>query len=154
MSYSRQRLCLQVYHPCLSCHLSTCRIIDCQGKATFCCLDFDFQNSSSRETLFYLITYPSLDDIFLHIGNVTELILTGNEITSTRGLDRLFSLERLSLDENKIHHLAHIAGIAKIPFLMNFDLKGNPIEADGKVVSSFCHLSLVRLTLVFVLTFP
>ena len=67
----------------------------------------------------------------MHIGNVTELILTGNEITSTRGLDRLFSLERLSMDENKIHTLANIAGIAKIPFLMNFDLKGNPLEIEG-----------------------
>ena len=68
----------------------------------------------------------------MHLGNVTELILTGNEITSTRGLDRLFSLERLSLDENKIQTLSNIAGIAKIPFLMNFDLKGNPLESEGE----------------------
>ena len=68
----------------------------------------------------------------MHLGNVTELILTGNEITSTRGLDRLFSLERLSLDENKIQTLSNIAGIAKIPFLMNFDLKGNTLESEGE----------------------
>ena len=68
----------------------------------------------------------------MYIGNVTELILTGNEISSTRGLDRLFSLERLSLDENKIQTLSSIAGVAKIPFLMNFDLKGNPLESDGE----------------------
>jgi len=67
----------------------------------------------------------------MHIGNVTELILTGNEISSTRGLDRLFSLEKLALDENNIHNLADIAGIARIPFLMNFDLRGNPMESDG-----------------------
>lgn len=47
----------------------------------------------------------------MYIGNVTELILTGNEISSTRGLDRLFSLERLSLDDNNICNLANIAGI-------------------------------------------
>ena len=58
----------------------------------------------------------------MHIGNVTELILTGNEITSTHGLDRLFSLERLSLDENNICSLANISGIAKLPFLMNLDI--------------------------------
>lgn len=69
----------------------------------------------------------------MHIGNITELILTGNDITTTRGLDRIFSLERLSLDENKIQHLTNISGIAKMPFLMNFDLKGNPFEVDGEV---------------------
>ena len=82
-----------------------------------------------------------MDDVFIYIGNVKELILTGNEISSTRGLDRLFSLERLSLDENKIENLANIAGIAKLPFLMNFDLKGNPLEIDGKliiVLQAFC----------------
>lgn len=58
--------------------------------------------------------------------------MTGNEISSSRGLDRIFSLERLSLDENRIQSLANISGIAKIPFLMNFDIKGNPIfEGDG-----------------------
>lgn len=68
----------------------------------------------------------------MYIGNVTELILSGNEISSTRGLDRVLSLERLSLDENKIHHLSDIAGVSQMPFLMNFDLKGNPIEINGE----------------------
>jgi hypothetical protein len=68
----------------------------------------------------------------MYIGNVTELILTGNEISTTWGIDRIFSLERLLLDENKIQHLTHIAGVAKMPFLMNFDLKGNPLEMDGE----------------------
>ena len=71
-----------------------------------------------------------LDDVFLYIGNITELILTGNEITTTRGLDRLFSLERLSLSENKIHNLSDIVGIANLPFLMNLDLKDNPLMED------------------------
>jgi hypothetical protein len=74
-----------------------------------------------------------MDDIFMHIGNITELILTGNEISTTRGLDRIFSLELLSLDENKIQQLTHISAIAKMPFLMNFDLKGNPFEIDGEM---------------------
>jgi Leucine-rich repeat (LRR) protein len=67
----------------------------------------------------------------MYIGNVKELILSGNEITSAQGLDRLFSLEILSLDENKIQHLANISGLAKLPFLMNLDLKGNPLEVAG-----------------------
>ena len=72
-----------------------------------------------------------LDDIYMHLGNVTELCLTGNEISSTRGLDRIFSLERLALDENNINQLTHIVGLANLPFLMNLDLKGNPFEVDG-----------------------
>ena len=75
-----------------------------------------------------------MNDVFLHIGNVKELVLTGNEISSTDGLDRLYSLERLWLDENKIHHLANITGIAKLPFLMDFALKGNPLESDGMLM--------------------
>eukprot|EP00985_Skeletonema_marinoi_P024768 scaffold17539_cov182-Skeletonema_marinoi.AAC.3 len=71
-----------------------------------------------------------LDDVFMHIGNVTELILTGNEISTTRGIDRLFSLERLSLSENKIHNLSDIAGVANLPFLMKLDLKENPLMED------------------------
>lgn len=71
-----------------------------------------------------------LDDVFMYIGNVTELILTGNEITTTRGLDRLFSLERLSLNENKLHNLSDIAGVANLPFLMNLDLSDNPLMED------------------------
>ena len=70
----------------------------------------------------------------MHIGNVTELLLTGNEISTTRGLDRIFSLERLSLDENKIQQLTHISGLAELPFLVNFDLKGNPFEVDGEIL--------------------
>ena len=76
----------------------------------------------------------SLENIFMYIGNVTELILTGNEITSTRGIDRLFSLEHLSLDENNIQSLVNVAGIAKLPFLMEFDLKGNPLESEGTLI--------------------
>jgi hypothetical protein len=67
----------------------------------------------------------------MYLGNVTELFLTGNAISSTRGLDRIFSLERLTLDENKISQLTHIVGLANLPFLMNLDLKGNPFEIDG-----------------------
>jgi len=78
----------------------------------------------------------------MHIGNVTEFILTGNEISSTRGLDRLFSLERLSLDENNICNLANISGIAKLPFLMNFDLKGNPLESEDPAA---CRIKVFNL---------
>jgi hypothetical protein len=83
-----------------------------------------------------------LDDVFMYIGNVTELILTGNEITTTRGLDRLFSLERLSLNENKIRNLSDIAGVANLPFLMNFDLRDNPLMADD---TDSCRIKVLNL---------
>jgi hypothetical protein len=83
-----------------------------------------------------------LDDVFMYIGNVTELILTGNEITTTRGLDRLFSLERLLLNENKIHNLSDIAGVANLPFLMNFDLRDNPLMEDE---TDSCRIKVLNL---------
>lgn len=85
-----------------------------------------------------------MKDVFMHIGNVKELILSGNEITSSQGLDRLFSLERLSLDQNKIQHLATISGLAKLPFLTNFDLKGNPLEIAGVSSLFHCHVYLQK----------
>ena len=83
-----------------------------------------------------------LDDVFMYIGNVTELILTGNELTSTRGLDRLFSLEHLSLSENKIQNLSDIVGIAKLPFLMKFSLKDNPLMMDD---TDLCRIRVFNL---------
>lgn len=81
----------------------------------------------------------------MYLGNVTELLLSGNAITSTRGLDRVFSLERLALDENKISQLTHIVGIAKLPFLMNLDMKGNPFEIDGmKFLDLFSLLDVLH----------
>jgi Leucine-rich repeat (LRR) protein len=74
-----------------------------------------------------------MKQIFMHVGNVKELILSGNEISSVQGLDRLFSLERLSLDENKIDLLADISSLANLPFLMNLDIKGNPLEIAGEI---------------------
>ena len=92
---------------------------------------YPFINTTTLIILFFFFIKKSIDNIYLYLGNVTELLLSGNAITSTRGLDRVFSLERLALDENKITQLTHIVGIAKLPFLMNLDMKGNPFEIDG-----------------------
>eukprot|EP00957_Ditylum_brightwellii_P181957 13862446-Ditylum_brightwellii.AAC.1 len=64
------------------------------------------------------------------LGNIKNLILSGNRITSAQGLDRLYSLERLSLDQNEIKSLPDIAGLAKLPELMHLDIKGNPLEKE------------------------
>lgn len=93
--------------------------------------------------------FNSLSTIFMHVGNVKELILSGNEIASTQGLDRLFSLEHLSLDNNKIRHLSDISSLAKLPFLMNLDIKGNPFENAGEFlfinVTMMAHCILTHL---------
>lgn len=83
----------------------------------------------------------------MHVGNVKELILTGNDIPSTRGLDRLFSLERLSLDNNKIQNLTDISSLAKLPFLMNLDIKGNPMEMAGMSFVFECFVTAASFSL-------
>ena len=48
------------------------------------------------------------------LGNVKVLLLTGNRLTSCRGLDKLYSLEYLAVDENLIKSLSDIAAVAKV----------------------------------------
>jgi hypothetical protein len=101
--------------------------------------DFRVRGARRNSKLFCFFR-QRLDDIYMYLGNVTELFLTGNAISSTRGLDRVFSLERLALDENNISQLTHIVGLANLPFLMNLDLKGNPLEIDGTMHLFVTHL--------------
>ena len=61
------------------------------------------------------------------LGNVKDLILTGNRIRTVRGLSRLYSLERLALDRNDLKDLASVAGLAKLPELRSLKLSGNPL---------------------------
>eukprot|EP00978_Attheya_sp_CCMP212_P034878 scaffold148867_cov58-Attheya_sp.AAC.1 len=69
-----------------------------------------------------------MEGAFRCLGNVKSLILTGNQLTSTRGLERLYALERLDLDENNISALPDVAGIAGLPDLEALTLSGNPLE--------------------------
>ena len=80
----------------------------------------------------------------MYLGNIKELILSGNDLSSTQGLDRLYSLERLSLDENKIQHLSDLSSLAKLPFLMNLDIKDNPLERAGKFFTCIKRFIYVR----------
>lgn len=79
------------------------------------------------------------------LGNIKVLILTGNRIQTVQGLDRLYSLERLSLDRNKLKDLASVAGLAKLPELKSLKLLGNPVAELSKFSLAFVfHGELIR----------
>lgn len=75
---------------------------------------------------------------YLILGNIKTLVLSWNELSSVDGLDRLYSLERLALDHNKISYLQDVAGLASLPELMQLEMRGNPIEANGKCAVLLC----------------
>eukprot|EP00520_Triparma_pacifica_P017339 CAMPEP_0118642780 /NCGR_PEP_ID=MMETSP0785-20121206/6017_1 /TAXON_ID=91992 /ORGANISM="Bolidomonas pacifica, Strain CCMP 1866" /LENGTH=1183 /DNA_ID=CAMNT_0006534353 /DNA_START=107 /DNA_END=3655 /DNA_ORIENTATION=- len=60
------------------------------------------------------------------LGNIKVLLLTGNRLTNGKGLEKLYSIEYLAIDDNNIHALADIAGITKLPCLSDLNLKDNP----------------------------
>ena len=60
------------------------------------------------------------------LGNIKVLVLTGNRIQTVQGLDRLYSLETLSINRNNLKDLASVAGLAKLPELRSVKLSGNP----------------------------
>ena len=66
------------------------------------------------------------------LGNVKVLLLSNNNISDVCGLDRMYSLERLDLKNNRISGLCDVSALAKLPNLMRLDLRGNPLIAKGK----------------------
>mmetsp|Transcript_16309 Transcript_16309/g.24464 ORF Transcript_16309/g.24464 Transcript_16309/m.24464 type:complete len:523 (-) Transcript_16309:507-2075(-) len=73
----------------------------------------------------------SMSKVHTMLGNIQELNLNGNRIKNVKGIERLYSLEKLGLSHNSISTLADVSGLAKLPELMSLQLKGNPIEKDG-----------------------
>jgi len=65
------------------------------------------------------------------LGNIKILLLADNCITNVQGLDRLYSLKRLDLRNNKIAKLCDVSALAKLPELMELELMGNPIASKG-----------------------
>lgn len=69
------------------------------------------------------------------IGNIKVLVLTGNRIRNVQGVDRLYSLEKLYLDQNNLKDLASVAGLAKLPELQSLKLRGNPVAEISESLS-------------------
>jgi len=79
------------------------------------------QNDFPRPTLL------ELGQINCHVGNIVELNASYCDLMHTEGLDRLYSLERLFLQFNRLSDLASIRGLTCIPQLTLLTLYGNPL---------------------------
>jgi hypothetical protein len=77
------------------------------------------------------------------MGNIQVLNLANNCIKTVLGIDRLYSLEILHLENNQIASLGDVIGLAKLPELVHLHLKGNPVEKDG--VKNSYRLKLFNL---------
>lgn len=72
----------------------------------------------------------TLQGIHIVVGNLRSLNLRGNRISSTAGLERVFSLEEVDLSHNAIRGLEHAARLSALPLLRRVRLEGNPLEKE------------------------
>jgi Leucine-rich repeat (LRR) protein len=87
------------------------------------------------------------------VGNIKVLLLANNCIKDVQGLDRLYSLKKLDLSNNRISKLCDVSALAKLPELMELNLKGNPFASKGKNIHSFLRKGIAtRSVLSFLLT--
>ncbi|KAL7575548.1 hypothetical protein ACA910_020124 [Epithemia clementina (nom. ined.)] len=92
--------------------------------------DLSMLTNLQRLNLSYNQLVPhSLHHIQYHVGNLVELNVSYNALTTCTGLDRLYSLERLFLHHNQLPDLASIRGLACLPQLTVLTLFGNPLAA-------------------------
>jgi len=68
----------------------------------------------------------------LLLGNITTINLSHNRLRHVEGLDKLYSLESLMIDNNDIRSWADIVSITHLPQLMRLDITGNPVVVEGK----------------------
>lgn len=80
----------------------------------------------------YLCPFFSMRGTNMMLGNVTVLLLANNSIENVCGLERLYSLKKLDLTSNKIKELCDVSALAKLPNLMELNMKGNPIVKRGE----------------------
>lgn len=68
----------------------------------------------------------SLKNMHFVLGNIRILVLSHNQISCLRGVERMYGLERLELDNNLLGNLADVASLANLPCLHSITLEGNP----------------------------
>ncbi len=68
-----------------------------------------------------------VSDFNARVGNIRSLDLSCNELITTDGLSRLYSLITLHLSSNKLDSIKNIESLGSLPCLENLWLKNNPL---------------------------
>ncbi|CAF0723655.1 unnamed protein product [Adineta ricciae] len=68
-----------------------------------------------------------VSDFNARVGNIRSLDLSFNELITTDGLSRLYSLITLNLTSNKLDSIKSIESLGSLPCLENLWLKNNPL---------------------------
>ena len=74
-----------------------------------------------------------LPALHLSLGNVSTLILSHNRLSSTSGLERLFSVVELDLSHNAIRDPSEVRRLASLPNLEGLWLRCNPLADDPHI---------------------
>lgn len=88
---------------------------------------------------------PSMLKAPLYIGNLQTLVLTGNLLESADGIDRLYALQTLALDHNRIRSWLQVRGLARLPELKLLKLRGNPFMETSPVERNYVRVMLLDL---------
>ena len=68
----------------------------------------------------------SLENANQYLGNVQTLYLQGNDITTCQGIEKLYGLKELRIENNQIANIQLLVGLTQLPALQNLSMKGNP----------------------------
>ncbi|EQC42817.1 hypothetical protein SDRG_00537 [Saprolegnia diclina VS20] len=71
-----------------------------------------------------------LDGAHRSLANVTSLVLHTNQLSSVKGIAKMYGLQALDLSHNAISSLSDVAPLAALPLLQVVTLTGNPLEMD------------------------
>lgn len=122
------------------CIHNSCTRMDSSLTLLTCVKSLDLSGNSFKvmENLHNCVNLMSLDLSYNRIsstarlnercGNLTQLKLKCNSLTSTDGIDKLYSLEVLDLSGNLISKFAEVSRLSALPFLEALWLADNPIS--------------------------